>query len=105
MVDIAAFSPTADSLGSIAYSRPAIEKAVEDMNTQFNGTLQLSVTFISGSNLSCKPFQDEVVNLLAKWYYVQRRPRTKAVSLVMNTGSVGFRKGFLHSGTQMMLTF
>ena len=87
-VDVAAFAPhLMDTLSSLVYSRPPIEKAIEDANAQFNGTLKVSVRFISDDrNLNCSGFKSEVDNLVAKWYYRDRRPPNEAVSFIMNTG-------------------
>ena len=88
-VDFAAFgSNDTNALASFVYTRPLIEMAVEDLNQQFNGTLKLSVRFISDDErLTCLEFESEAEDLFAKWYYQQRRPNREALSVVISPGT------------------
>ena len=88
-VDVAVLASNyTDIIGSMVYYGAPIEAAVEDINAEFNGTLKLSVKFISEKDLPCSRFMDNLENLYAQWNYKQRRPAKEVLSFVTSPGSL-----------------
>ncbi|OWA54747.1 hypothetical protein BV898_19146 [Hypsibius exemplaris] len=83
--------------GALGFSAPAFEAAVEESNHRYSGILNFSAVFLSEEERTqaldgaVLP-GDACVELVAHWYYTQRRFPSDGVSIIMGTGQADWTR-------------
>lgn len=75
--------------GALAYHVPAYEAAVNDSNSLYKGIFNFSLTLIMGDPrkiTTTVAMQDNAADLLAKWYFHDRRDGPDHVSAIITPG-------------------
>ena len=87
-VDVAILAPDSPYVfASLAYLRPAFDLAAEVANSGKPEEPTINLKYLNvPPNASCDAVMADTDNLLAQWYYKERRPADKAISLIMLGG-------------------
>ena len=72
-------------LSSLPFTRPAYEIAAEDANRQYNGTLKVTVDFVTETAINnCNELVSNAERMVAKWFYTS--DRSNALPVLSTSG-------------------
>ena len=91
VLGVLGYSP---NLGPLHYNVAPRELAVENVNSQFNGSLHFNLELVYNSrHQSCSQYIDDVTDMAASWYYRKRRAENVSLSVVVSPGMLTRQKG------------
>ena len=80
---------------SLAHGVPPMEMAIEKANNDYNGLLKFNLRLIyDRRHQSCLQLTDEMPDMVSQWYYKERRPTSKALSVIIYPGRCSSFKFF-----------
>ena len=82
---VAGYNSTAH-LNTLTYMRPFLDVAVEDANARYNGSVHLTIDYVTESGVrNCIELMDNIERMTSQWYYTKAK-RGDVVSVLSSTG-------------------